>query len=45
MSYLRPIRKSELVEFLQENFDVPVEELAQIMINKFDILTPSNTPT
>lgn len=49
MSYVRPVRLSELVDWLfgegvdDENTDV--EALAQAMINKFDILTYSMEPT
>lgn len=52
MSYLRPIRKDELTTWLLENgpedagyWDVDAPALAQKLIDKFDILTYSNTPT
>lgn len=45
MSYLRPARHDEIVEFLRENLDLDTNALAYALAEMFDILVVSNTAT
>lgn len=45
MSYLRPARQDEIVEFLLRHADLDVESLARVLADQYDILITSNTAT
>lgn len=45
MSYLRPARQEEIVEFLLRHADLDVESLARVLADTFDILILSNQAT
>lgn len=45
MSYYREVVEQELVKWLVENLDADTpEELAKRLIERFDVLTTSNSP-
>lgn len=45
VAYLRPARIEEVVDFLFDNEALNEHELAQKLIEMFDVLILSNTPT
>lgn len=44
MSYVRPVRVDELVEWLNSVNVEDIEGLAQALTERFDIITTSNSP-